>query len=77
MERGAAARLRDAYLEPWGDVATHGELVEMLELACRVARIARSHTSLRAIGDGPGDRWAAAPLRTLAGVLDDAPVGGR
>jgi hypothetical protein len=28
----------DAYLEVFGDLASHGELVEELELACRVAR---------------------------------------
>jgi hypothetical protein len=67
---GAAVRLRDAYLEGWSDVAPHRELVETLELAVRVGRIARSHTWLRAVGDATDERWATAPLESLAAILD-------
>jgi hypothetical protein len=67
---GAAVRLRDAYLEGWSDLAPHAELVETLELAVRVGRIARSHTWLRAVADATDERWATAPLESLAAMLD-------
>ena len=65
----AALRLRDAYLEAWSDLAPHAELVETLELAVRVGWIARSHTWLRAVGDATDERWATAPLESLAAIL--------
>ena len=67
--RTARLRLRDAYLEAWSDLAPHAELVETLELAVRVGWIARSHTWLRAVGDASEDRWATAPLESLAAIL--------
>jgi hypothetical protein len=69
-DEDASLRLRDAYLEAWSDLAPHAELVETLELAVRVGWIARSHTWLRAVGDATGERWATAPLESLAGILD-------
>jgi hypothetical protein len=65
----AALRLRDAYLEAWSNLASHAELVETLELAVRVGWIARSHTWLRAVGDATEERWATAPLESLAAIL--------
>jgi hypothetical protein len=70
LSMGGGDRLRDAYLEGWTDLAPRAELVETLELACRVATIARSLTWLRAVGDGSEPQWADAPLRTLASLLD-------
>ena len=73
-------RLRDAYLEPFGDLAPHAELVETLELACRVAKIARALTWHRAVsaldGEQAADEWAGAPLECLASLLDDSYLGG-
>jgi len=43
-------RARDAYLEVFTDVASRAELAETLELACRVAKIARVLTWERALG---------------------------
>jgi hypothetical protein len=68
-DEDGALRLRDAYLEAWSDLAPHAELVETLELAVRVGWIARSHTWLRAVGDATEDRWATAPLESLAAIL--------
>jgi hypothetical protein len=42
----AVTRPRDAYLEVFGDLASHGELVEELELACRVGKALRALESL-------------------------------
>ncbi len=56
-------RLRDAYLEPWGALGSPAEL----ELACRVATIARALTWVRAAD--AGSEWATAPLQTLAELL--------
>lgn len=71
--------LRDAYLEPFGDLAPHDELVETLELACRVGKIARALTWDRALRAGDGDpdaEWADAPFETMAALLDDSYLGG-
>jgi hypothetical protein len=56
-------RLRDAYLEPWGDIGCRAEL----ELACRVGTIARALTWVRAADADPA--WASAPLETLAELV--------
>jgi hypothetical protein len=65
-------RLRDAYLEPFTDLAPRAELVETLALACRVARIARAlvwQRAIRASGSEPvNEDWRSAPgewLRSL------------
>jgi Phosphotransferase enzyme family len=72
-------RLRDAYLEGFGDLAPHGELVATLELACRVAKIARAHIWHRSLeAAAPGEvepRFARAPLETLASLLDATYLG--
>jgi hypothetical protein len=39
-------RPRDAYLEVFGDLASHRELLEELELACRVGEALRALESL-------------------------------
>jgi hypothetical protein len=65
----ALVRARDAYLAGFGEP---GELVETLELACRVAKIARALTWVRAIQAGGGavdPDWADAPANTLALLL--------
>lgn len=64
-------RLRDAYLEPFTDLAPHARLVEDVELACRVAKPARALVWDRAIApDEPGE-FGAAPLETLLAVRDE------
>jgi hypothetical protein len=72
----AMERVRDAYLEAFGDLASHAELVRTLELACRVAKIARALTWHRAISAaGPGaldDAWARGPVEHVASVLADS-----
>jgi len=75
------ARARDAYLGVFADRGAHDELVATLELACRVAKIARALTWDRAIqaareqGEPIDPDWATAPAETLARVLDDDPFG--
>jgi hypothetical protein len=61
-------RVRDAYLEPFLDLAPHAELVATAELACRVAKVARALVWLRAEAAG---EWSDAPLHSLLSVLDD------
>lgn len=72
-------RLRDAYLEAFTDIAPRAELVETLELACRVAKIARTLTwdrAVRALGPKQVcDDWACAPLEIMASFLDSCRVG--
>jgi Phosphotransferase enzyme family len=72
-------RLRDAYLEPFDDLAGHAELVDTVELACRVGQVARALTwdrALRAARPGEVDeRWARAPFECLAALLDDGYPG--
>jgi hypothetical protein len=75
-------RARDAYLDVFDDVAPREELIETLELACRVAKIARALTWERALqaaqkqGEAVEDRFEEAPLRTLASLLDASYLGG-
>jgi hypothetical protein len=73
-------RLRDAYLDVFSDLAPHSELVETLELACRVAKVARAlvwNRAVTALGpDEVEERWASAPLESLASLLDDSYLGG-
>jgi hypothetical protein len=71
-------RVRDAYLEPFGSWAPRAELVETLELACRVAQIARSLVWARAVGemgvDAP-DSYQTAPMEHLSNLLDPSYLG--
>jgi hypothetical protein len=75
-------RPRDAYLDVFGGLAPHEELAATLELACRVAKVARVLTWDRALraardqGEEIDDSWARAPLETLASLLDESYVGG-
>jgi hypothetical protein len=71
-------RLRDAYLEPFGDLAPHAELVAALELACRVGKVARTLTwnrTVGALGDEEASGFADAPLRELGSLLEDSYLG--
>ena len=72
-------RLRDAYLEVFSDLAPHDELVEALELSCRVGKIARAliwDRAVRALGEDADEKWASAPLESLGSLLDESYLGG-
>lgn len=71
----AVLRVRDAYLEVFGDLATHAELVEELELACQVSKVARTLTwdrSLQAQGYEEAGAFATAPFRSLESLLSES-----
>jgi hypothetical protein len=71
----AVTRPRDAYLEVFGDLASHAELVEELELACRVAKAGRALSRDRALrmrGGGEAGELADAPLHALESLLSDS-----
>jgi Phosphotransferase enzyme family len=76
------AAARDAYLEVFRPIAPDEDLVVTLELACRVAKIARVLTWDRAVraardeGEEVEETWATAPMETLASLLDDSYLGG-
>ncbi len=77
-EDPALLRLRDAYLEPFGDLGTHAELVETLETACHAGKIVRALVWQRAIGTMPAGEaggFADAPLFWLGQVLDPSWLG--
>jgi hypothetical protein len=76
-DRSPVRRVRDAYLEPFSDLAPHADLVDTLELACRLGKVARALTWLRALTDADviEERWAPAPLETLASLLGDSYLG--
>jgi hypothetical protein len=64
-------RARDAYLEPFTDLAPRAELVADVELACRVGKAARTLTwdrALRAQGYADAGEFGRAPLETLLGL---------
>jgi hypothetical protein len=75
-------RARDAYLQVFADVAPDEDLAQTLEIACRVAKVARVLTWERALqaadsaGDEIAETWATAPLETLASLLDGSYLGG-
>ena len=64
-------RVRDAYLEAFGTLASRRELVETADLACRVAKLARVLTWQRAIGDKPPHDYAPIPFGALLELLQD------
>jgi hypothetical protein len=76
-EERAFLHARDAYLEVFSDVAPHAELVETLELACRVGKVARALTWERAIRElaEEGAEHADAPFETMGSLLDDSYLG--
>jgi hypothetical protein len=80
LDASAFLRIRDAYLEVFSDLAPHGELVEAIELACRVGKVARALTWERALResdpDAVDDFYASAPMLCLRSLLDDSYLGG-
>lgn len=64
-------RVRDAYLEPFGALATRPELIATAALACRVAKAARVLTWQRAIGETPPADFAGIPFGKLTDLLHD------
>ena len=79
MSDSARTRLRDAYLAPFSDLAPHEELVESLELACRVGKIARALTWHRSVSayspDEVEERWLSGPSESLFSLLEDSWLG--
>lgn len=80
LDAPSVHRIRDAYLQVFSDLAPHGELVETLELACRVGKVARALTWERAVrhtdSEKLDDWYAGAPLECLRSLLDDSYLGG-
>jgi hypothetical protein len=75
-EPGDVERLRDAYLEPFADLAPHRELVATLELACRLAKIPRALVWHRATAAGGVPvAWERAPFTCLESLLGPSPYG--
>jgi aminoglycoside phosphotransferase (APT) family kinase protein len=74
-------RVTAAYLEVFTDLAPRGELAETLEVACRVAKIARALTWERALrasreqGEPIDPGWSGAAFETLASVLEPSYAG--
>jgi hypothetical protein len=68
-------RLLDAYLEPFGALAPHDELVELVDVACEVGKVARALVWARAVtllpagADDPDD-FRSAPVGWLLELLD-------
>ena len=79
MSDSTRERLRDAYLEPFGDLAPHAALVEELELACRAGKIARALTWYRSVSayapDEVEERWLSGPSESLFSLLEDSWLG--
>jgi hypothetical protein len=79
LDHPRVRRIRDAYLDSFTDLGSHAELVGILELACRVGKIARALTwdrSLRAQGYDQAGEFAGAPMKCLVSLLDESYVGG-
>ncbi|WP_328474200.1 aminoglycoside phosphotransferase family protein [Actinoplanes sp. NBC_00393] len=64
----ALPRLRDAYLEPWSDLASPSTLRRSATLACRVTRVSRAMSWQRSLRDAAvpvSDSFRAAPAAWL------------
>jgi hypothetical protein len=73
----AIPRLRDAYLEPWSDLASPATLRRSATLACRVTRVSRAMSWQRALRDAavPVDEsFRAAPAAWLNELLAETTV---
>jgi hypothetical protein len=69
----ALLRLRDAYLEPWSGFGPHTQLVREVELAMRVAKVARALSWQRALLDADAEalaEWADAVPGWLGEMLE-------
>jgi hypothetical protein len=69
-------RVRDSYLEGFGDLGSRAELLTELDLACRAGKVARALVWLRALrpqGFENAEPFQRAPLQTLAAVLSESP----
>ena len=69
----ALLRLRDAYLEPWSALASHAQLVREVELAMRVAKVARALSWQRALLDADAEsltEWGDAVPGWLGEMLE-------
>jgi hypothetical protein len=79
---GGDAAARDAYLDAFSGFGTHPELVRTLEVACRVAKIARTLVWDRALrsareqGEPVDPRFEDAQLETLRSIRDDSHLLG-
>jgi len=65
----------DAYLQPFASLGPHEELVEVVNVACEVAKVARSLVWARAVApmapeDDDPDGFASAPLDWMLELLD-------
>lgn len=82
LDHPAFVRARDAYLEVFGAITQGEDLVETLELACRVAKVPRALTWERALraareqGEAIDEFWATAPMESMASLLDASYVSG-
>ena len=61
--------------QPFASLAPHEELVEIVEVACEVAKVARALVWARAVaamapGDDDPDGFASAPLDWMLELLD-------
>ena len=64
-------RLRDAYLSAFSAYGSHRELVRTLELACRVAKVARCLSWSRAIAMGDeAHGFERAPVELFTGIAE-------
>jgi hypothetical protein len=73
-----AERLRDSYLEPYTAFGSRAELIETLELACRVGAVARAYVWHRAVSadlEAAPETYLRGPIESLEGLLDDGWLG--
>lgn len=70
LDDPAFRRARATYLEGFAHSAGEEDLGAPLELACRVAKVARDD------GDEIDDDWLSTPLESVASLLDESYLGG-
>jgi Phosphotransferase enzyme family len=59
FDAGEVNRLRDAYLEPWSDLAPRARLLHEVQLAVQVTKVSRALSWQRALVDATGAHYAS------------------
>ena len=77
-ESPALLRVRDAYLDAWRDLGSPRDLLEAVELSCRLAKVARALNGVnwgRGLTGEAAEKFARWPFESIVRLLDDSYLG--
>ncbi len=70
----ALDELRDAYLEPWSDLASRAQLLREAQLAVHVAKVSRALSWQRALADTDSQEYGDPVTGWLGELLENVPA---